>query len=223
MALTTFTDILKRVSKSRRELGDRVKRTFEWYRKNAKAVRAMARSVKPEDTDPKHIMTSKSNLSRLSKQNTLGQNMIGKMIQFYYDPKWKAKLPYYDTFPLVFPLSIGTDRFLGINLHYLPPTSRAILMGHLYSLLEDETDEDKRLALSYGILKSASKYKLFKPCVKEYLFSHVRSRFLFIDPKEWDAALMLPTARFEKANEAKVWQDALDKINTTTNQTPKKT
>lgn len=211
MALTTFTDILKKVSKSRRDLNDHKKRTFEWFRKNAKLVRQMAGKVKPEDIDPKHIMVS--NVSRLSKKRTLGQNMIGKMIQFYYDPKHKKTLPYYDTFPLVFPISIEKDRFLGINLHYLPPFSRAILMGHLYSLLVDEDDDDKRLALSYQVLKSASKYRLFKPCIKEYIFSHCRSKFLFIDPKEWDAALSLPTARFEKANEAKVWKDSLDKIN----------
>jgi len=86
-------------------------------------------------------------------------------------------------------------------------------MGHLYSLLEDEPDGEKRIALSYSILKSASKYKLFKPCIKTYLYTHVRSRYLFIDPKEWDAALLLPTAQFEKASEIRVWEDSIKMVN----------
>jgi hypothetical protein len=211
MSKTTFTDILAQVSKDRRALNDHKRRTFEWFRNNAKLVRQAAQKVKPEDVDPKHIMTQRPAL--LSKRKRVAGNMIGKMMQFYYDPKLKAKLPYYDTFPLIFPISVEKDRLLGLNMHYIPPNARAILMGHLYSLLEDESDEEKRIGLSYEILKSASKYRLFKPCIKTYLYSHVRSRYLFIPPKEWDAALMLPTARFEKASEQKVWQDSIDAVN----------
>ena len=29
---------------------------------------------------------------------------VGKLNMFFYDPKFKKKLPYYDTFPLVLPL-----------------------------------------------------------------------------------------------------------------------
>lgn len=211
MSKTVFSDILAKVSKDRRALKDHRARTFTWFRNNAKEVRKAARGVSKEDIDPKHIMTSKP--EALSKSKRVSANLIGKMIHFYYDPKHKKTLPYYDTFPLVFPISFEKGRFLGINLHYLPPNARAILMGHLYSLLEEEPDGEKRIALSYGILKSATKYKLFKPCIKSYLLDHVRSRYLTIDPKEWDAALMLPTAQFEKASEQKVWADALKQVN----------
>lgn len=211
---TTFTDILKAVSKSRRLLNDHRARTFQWFRNNAKLVRQEASKVKKEDVDPKAIMTQRPEL--LSKRKRVAGNMIGKLMQFYYDPKLKDKLPYYDTFPLVFPISVEKDRFLGINLHYLPPNARAILMGHLYSLLEEEPDGEKRIALSYTVLRDASKYRLFKPCIKTYLYSHVRSRYLFIPPEEWDAALFMPTAQFEKASEAKVWQDSLDAVNAET-------
>ena len=221
MPKTTFTDILKAVSKSRRELGDRKKRTFEWFRKNAQEVRKLARSVKKEDVDPKAIMTQRPEL--LSKRKNLSKNMIGKLMMFYYDPKYKAELPYYDLFPLVFPISVEKDRLTAINMHYLPPNARAVLMGHLYSLLEDEPDGEKRIGLSYEILKSASKYKLFKPCIKTYLYSHVRSRYLFVPPEEWDAALMMPTAQFQKASETKVWSDSIKLVNETTKKKPKGT
>ena len=41
----------------------------------------------------------------------------GKMNMFFYDPKHKKKLPYYDTFPLVLPIERYNDGFLGINFH----------------------------------------------------------------------------------------------------------
>ena len=45
---------------------------------------------------------------------------------FFYDPKpeQKKNLPYFDMFPLVFPLRRMGDGFTGINVHYLPPAFR---------------------------------------------------------------------------------------------------
>ena len=40
---------------------------------------------------------------------------------FFYDPKYKKTLPYYDTFPLVLPLERIPGGFAGINFHYLRP------------------------------------------------------------------------------------------------------
>ena len=34
----------------------------------------------------------------------LGRPSAGRMSMFFYDPKHKARLPYWDTFPLVLPL-----------------------------------------------------------------------------------------------------------------------
>ena len=39
---------------------------------------------------------------------------------FVYDPKTKAKLPFYDTFPLVLPIDTFRGGFIGLNFHYLP-------------------------------------------------------------------------------------------------------
>ena len=52
----------------------------------------------------------------------------GKLNMFFYDPKFKKKLPYYDTFPLVLPLETYNDGFLGINMHYLPIPLRVRLL-----------------------------------------------------------------------------------------------
>jgi hypothetical protein len=138
---------------------------------------------------------------------------VGFMYHFFYDPKTKDDLPYYDRFPLVFPFKRGFVRqraiesgsFLGINLHYLPPQLRARLMDGLYTISTDKTfDENTRIRLSYNILNKASKFRFFKPCVKRYLVNRVRSRFVKINADQWDTALFLPTERFVKKSKSYV-------------------
>ena len=137
----------------------------------------------------------------------------GLMYAFKYDPKMKKELPFYDTFPLIFPVKFEQDGFLGINFHYLPPTLRARLMDALYSTVTNKAyDNTTRIKVSYSILQSASKYRFFKPTLKKYLRKQIRSEFLEIQTNEWDIALFLPTESFRKADTAKVWQDSRNKI-----------
>ena len=143
----------------------------------------------------------------------INQDFIGAMIFFQYDPKLKDKLPYYDRFPLVFPIEMYNDGFLGINLHYLPPQARARLMDSLYSTISDNNYDDKtRLRINYQMLKAASRFRAFKPCIKRYLFAHCRSRFFFVETKQWDIVMMLPMARFVKAREDTVWAESMEEI-----------
>lgn len=139
--------------------------------------------------------------------------VIGKMYMFSYDPKLKKELPYYDTLPVVFPIHRYHNGFLGINFHYLPYPYRAKLMDALYTVANNQKfDLTTKLRISYGILKGASKYRFFKPCVKRYLWNHVRSNFMEIYSAEWDIAIMLPIARFKKASVAQVWKESLQNI-----------
>ena len=140
---------------------------------------------------------------------TLRQTDIGRMYMFFYDPKTKSTLPYYDRFPMIFVVDKIPGGFYGLNLHYLPPTYRARLMDALYSVDQnDSVRKSKKLELSYNLLKSASRFKYFKPCFKHYLTGHVQSRMLYVPAEEWDIALMLPTQRFRKAGAATVWKES---------------
>ena len=141
---------------------------------------------------------------------------FGYMYAFKYDPKTKNDLPYYDTFPLIFPVRMDSDGFLGINFHYLPPVLRAKLMNALYSTLTNKKyDDTTKLKISYSILQSASKYRYFKPMLKKYLRSHVRSQFLEVQVNEWDIAIFLPTESFRKADTGRVWEESRKKIGRT--------
>jgi len=173
----------------------RQKDTRTWFREQASKVTSVNKN---------RMMNDKENV-----KPSISNEDVGRMVMFFYDPKHKATLPYYDTFPLIFPLSFTETGFIGINLHYLPPVLRAKLMDALYNTVNNRKyDDTTKLKISYDILNSASKYKYFKPCVKQYLWNHVQSKFLNIEVRMWDAALMLPTERFQKKSKQYVFNES---------------
>lgn len=141
------------------------------------------------------------------------QFMLGGLYCFYYDPKTKASLPYYDTFPLVLALERYNDGFLGLNLHYLPLRYRLAFMSKLMDYATYDSKHDiQRLRVTYDILKASKSIKEFKPCLKRYLTGHIQSRMLAIQPNEWDVAAFLPIQNFQKASAGKVWQESVESI-----------
>ena len=132
---------------------------------------------------------------------------VGDLYMFAYDPKHKDTLPYYDKFPVIFPIGEAKGGFYGINFHYLPYPLRAKLMDALYDIVNNKDyDTNTRVKLSYQILNSASKFKVFQPTLKHYLYSHVRSRLIYVNPSEWDIAIFLPVERFIGASKTAVWK-----------------
>ena len=130
----------------------------------------------------------------------------GRLNMFFYDPKWKKKLPYYDTFPLVLPLERYTDGFLGINMHYLPIPLRVKLLDRLVDYSNNTRfDESTKLIVDYNKLRNI---KLIKPTIHRYLAGHTKSQFRRIDADEFTVATLLPVQRFKKATAKEVWSDS---------------
>lgn len=147
------------------------------------------------------------------RERLRNNSIIGRMYFYFYDPKTKDKLPYYDKFPLVIPIERYSDGFLGLNLHYIHPKQRIILLDKLSEIATDNNfDANTRLRISYDYLSRASRLFEAKPCIKRYLFSHVQSRFLEITADEWDIAALLPLESFMKADKSKVFADSQDKF-----------
>jgi hypothetical protein len=129
------------------------------------------------------------------------------MYLYLYDPKLKKQLPVYDRFPLVFPFQATPDGFIGINLHYLPYRMRAKMLNELYKLATSTTITDTtRLRMSWTILNNASRYPGVKSCVKRYLNTHVRSRFMLINPLDWKTVIFLPVEDFAKMTKEQVFR-----------------
>lgn len=157
------------------------------------------------------------NKEQLMKSDPLKQTkteVVGSMYMFFYDPKHKDTLPYYDRFPLVVVIGPAEGGFLGLNLHYLPPALRAKMLDGLMDITTDKKfTNSTRFKATYALLARTAKLKYFKPCVKHYLNDHVQGNFALVPAPEWEIATFLPTADFRKANNFKVYSDSKRMIN----------
>jgi len=141
------------------------------------------------------------------------RSVIGKMYFYFYDPKTKEKMKYYDRFPLVIPIERYNDGFLGLNLHYIHPKYRMTMLDKLSATANNSAyDEKTKLRISYQYLTAASKVFEATPCIKRYLFSQIESRFLEISADEWDIAALLPMESFVGASTSKVYADSLEEF-----------
>lgn len=173
----------------------RTKEAQDWFRKKAQQMRRINRNDLLQDEQVKLV----------NRQNPL----IGSMNMFFYDPKHKDTLPYYDRFPLVIIVGPAEKGFYGLNLHYLPNVLRAKLLDALLDITNNKKyDESTRFQLSYKTLQSSSKMRYFKPCYKHYLTQHVKSRLARVSAPEWEIATFLPTASWEKSSATNIYKDS---------------
>lgn len=177
----------------------RTEQSREWFRKRVTNMRS-----------------GSINRNRLMKEEPIeldNDSIVGNMYMFFYDPKLKKELPYYDSFPLVIVVGPAEGGFLGLNLHYLPPTLRAKFLDALLEITNNKRyDRTTRFRLSYSLLKRASKMKYYKACIKHYLNDHVRSRFAKVPAPEWEIATFLPTADWQKSTSNSVYKDSRRKF-----------
>lgn len=197
MAAKLFQDIINEAVK-KGMLQDNVLDASKWFRTEAQ-------KVSEQKADPQKII--KESTAQLKRYPN-----IGEMYLFKYDPKHARDLPYYDTFPLIFPFRKVSGGFYGINMHYLPLDLRAKLMDGLYSTIDSDITPRTKLQISYNLLSTASRLRYFKPCVKHYLNSYVQSRFLQIPATQWDIALFLPLERFKKQDKSYVHKESVRQI-----------
>lgn len=132
------------------------------------------------------------------RQTEQNATFTGSMYFFRYDPKHKLTLPLYDKYPLAIVVEKYNDGFLGLNLHYLTRGQR----GRAVTLFADFYKRNKlQTASTTG--RGQSNWELLtrassgidgfaRASVHRYLFNHVRSQFIRIDPEEYDKAVQLP-------------------------------
>ena len=186
------------------------------------AAKAFRSGITPRtDASREWFKDEVKNYKNINRRNLLkdpalerkGKTRIGSMYMYFYDPKHRDTLPYYDAFPLVIMVEPVKGGFYGINLHYLPPAFRAILFDGIIDLTNNKKyDESTRFKLRYDLLKSASKLRYFKPCYKRYLYSQIEGRVALVDPTAWEMALFLPTEQFRKTRKNTVWKDSREMI-----------
>ena len=181
----------------RKGLAIRSKEARDWFRSKAREL---------GDVNRRQLLRDPA----LTPRNRPG---AGKMYMYFYDPKYRQELPYYDAFPLTIMVEPTKGGFYGINLHYLDLTTRAKFLDKLSETANNSRyDETTKLKINYNLLKSVQKYREFKPCFKKYLTSQIESRVVLVEPPEWDIAIFLPTEQFRKANKRSVWKDSKERF-----------
>jgi hypothetical protein len=165
-----------------------IRKSAAWYRSNVASIadRVTARKL-------------------MNQGKLIGRPSAGRLNMFFYDPKLKKTLPYYDTFPLVLPLEPIKGGFMGMNFHYLPPLLRFRLLQRMQRFADGGLNEKTKIDATYDDVKGIN---LVKPTIKKYLYSHVRSQFLRIDFDEAALAVYLPVQQFKKAGTNKVYSDS---------------
>jgi hypothetical protein len=179
-----------------------VRNSWSWFQNNVRKV-ALSHAMTPQ----RFMADNRTQLVTTFKP--------GQMLMFAYDAKHKAALPYWDRYPLIFPFSVQRQHVTALNLHYLHPRLRLILLDKLLPYMNSHTLTDKsRLLISWKLLSNFSKFPQVAPCVKMYLRNHMRSRFLLIDPLDWTSAIFLPLEKFGNVRPEEVWGDSRQVINT---------
>ena len=165
-----------------------IRKSANWYRSNVASIadRVTARKL-------------------MNQGKLIGRPSVGRLNMFFYDPKLKKTLPYYDTFPLVLPLEPIKGGFMGMNFHYLPPLLRFRLLQRMQRFADGGLNEKTKIDATYDDVKGIG---LVKPTIKKYLYGHVRSQFLRIDFDEAALAVYLPVQQFKKAGTSRVYADS---------------
>ncbi len=191
---STFSKLLQ---KDRLELSQMQYKSSNWFRAQVRKMSGAA------SLDPNQVMRGDA--------SSKGTRIIpGNLYMYLYDPKHKDTLPYYDMFPMVFPFRQVKGGFYGLNLHYLPYDLRARLLDRLMEFRNNKfMDETTKLRMSWSTLGGMSQFALAQPCVKHYLYQHVRSPFKAVHSQDWATALTLPLQRFVGATPQQVWRDSM--------------
>lgn len=172
----------------------RTKKSREWFQSKVKELGTVNRKA----------------LLRDDALEPTNREIVGSMYMYFYDPKTKETLPYYDRFPLIIMVEQAKGGFYGLNLHYLRPDIRAEFLDELMKLAPKKaTDKTRITKMKYDLLKGVQKYKEFKPCFKHYLTSHIKSKMARVPMTDWEIAIFLPTEQFTKANKTKVWAESI--------------
>ena len=138
----------------------RTRQSRDWFRKKLAAMGKVNRNTLMRDEQVKLVNKS--------------QPLIGSMNMFFYDPKHKDTLPYYDRFPLSVIVGPATGGFYGLNLHYLPPTLRAKMLDALMDVTNNNKyDDSTRFEVSYKLLNATAKLRFFRPCYKPVSYTHL--------------------------------------------------
>ena len=180
-------------------VGKEIKRSTKWFHDKIKGLKGEVRNRFSSTNAAKFYREAETKVQPAVLKR---RAELGDLFCYYYKPKYKDVLPYYDMFPMIMLIGVDKDTFLGINFHYLAPKFRAILLDRVTA------------KVGGGLInwKKISKIREIAPTVKRYRFDHIMKKVVPIEENEQEIAIFLPTERFKKASRTQVWADSKRKF-----------
>ncbi len=180
-------------------IGAETRRSAQWFRDKIKGIKGDLRNRFSSTNAAKFYREAEDKVN----PNVMKRRAnLGDIFCYYYNPKYRNELPYYDMFPMIMLIGTDQDTFTGLNFHYLPPKFRAILLDRVNA------------KVGKGIInwKKISKIPQVAPTVKRYRFDHIMRKVVPIEENEQEIAIFLPLERFRKASKSSVWADSRRKF-----------
>ena len=176
-------------------VGKEVKRSTKWFHDKIKGLKGTVKNRFSSTNAAKFYRESETKVQPTVLKKRVE---LGDLFCYYYNPKYKDVLPYYDMFPMIMLLKAEKETFLGINFHYLRPKWRAILLDRV-------TAKIGRGLPRWSKLRNI---RQIAPTIKRYRFDHIMRKVVPIEEDEQEIAIFLPTERFKKAGKTKVWSES---------------
>tara|TARA_B100000963_G_C22621199_1_gene670061 strand:+ start:159 stop:866 length:708 start_codon:yes stop_codon:yes gene_type:complete len=149
------------------------KHTWLWY-KNTVKTEAFQYLKEPGRLVQEELTERQGSEVQQDKNELRNYPVVGHLYLFEYIAKGRKKLPYYDSFPLVYVVKANRGEFWGANLHYLSPKRRVWCIKRLM---------DGRIDIP-------------RNCFHKYLNSAIDGYLLDLASDEWATAILLPIENF---------------------------
>ena len=175
-------------------VGKEVKRSAQWFQDKIKGLKGEVRNRFSSTNAAKFYRESEKINDAVFKRRV----SLGDLFCYYYNPKYRKTLPYYDMFPMIMLLSAEKETFLGINFHYLRPKWRAILLDRVTAKIGGGIPKWSKLR----------KIRQIAPTIKRYRFDHIMLKVIPIEEDEQEIAIFLPTEKFKKSGKSKIWTES---------------
>jgi hypothetical protein len=189
---------------------DEAEESMDWYEQFAiQAYEQITQSSHLEGKTKEQIL--RNSIPDYGSQ----KRRAGMLYTFVYQAE-SDRLSYWDKFPLVLTMLDNldsTESFLGMNLHYIEPRFRRMLMLNLMTKLAGSTRDQESRILGLNnrrLMTPLNKYG--RVCIRRYKYDNIRGRALRIPPEHWLKMIFLPTYKFIGGKPSRVWRDSFKKI-----------
>lgn len=137
------------------------------------------------------------------KKNVRGHSVTkpqpGKLYAYIYDAKHKDTLPFWDRYPLIIYLGLGTQGtstlMYGLNLHYIPPKARQEFLEELLKQYANTPviSNNTKLKIRWSQVKG---FRGADKMIKAYIPGNIKGNLIEIKPSDWANVVLLPLQQF---------------------------